>query len=146
MGAFTAAGMFPLSVEQLFEERMTIHRNLEEWRRLGRRGEGTAALGPRPNLRSKTCGASANRRRQMRGRKSSSSWDCVCGDIFSDNHDVNGVDGRLAGIGSFRGAGAFLDSTSREQEGWRGDDYSDDRLCGSDGASRLPSSVGAARP
>jgi hypothetical protein len=48
MGAFTAAGMFPLSVEQLFEERMTIHRNLEEWRRLGRRGEGTAALGPRP--------------------------------------------------------------------------------------------------
>jgi hypothetical protein len=44
--------------------------------------------------------------------------------IFSDNHDVIGVDGRLAGIGSFRGAGAFLDQyLTRHQEDWRGDDY-----------------------
>jgi hypothetical protein len=30
-------------------------------------------------------------------------------DIFSDNHDVIADDGRLANIGSFRGAGALLD-------------------------------------
>jgi hypothetical protein len=45
-------------------------------------------------------------------------------DVFSDNHDVIAADGRLADIGSFRGAGAFLDEhLTRDQEGWRDGDY-----------------------
>jgi hypothetical protein len=39
---------FHPSVEQLFDERVAIHRNLEEWRRLARRRKGSAALEPRP--------------------------------------------------------------------------------------------------
>ncbi len=45
-------------------------------------------------------------------------------DVFSDNHDVITADGRLADIGSFRGAGAFLDEhLTHGQEGWREGDY-----------------------
>ena len=45
-------------------------------------------------------------------------------DIFSDNHDVIAADGRLADIGSFRGAGAFIDEhLTRDQDGWREGDY-----------------------
>jgi hypothetical protein len=39
---------FHPSVDQLFEERVAIHRNLEEWRRLARRRKGSAALELRP--------------------------------------------------------------------------------------------------
>jgi len=35
---------FHPSVEQLFEERVTIHRNLEGWRQLGRQREGKTAV------------------------------------------------------------------------------------------------------
>lgn len=45
-------------------------------------------------------------------------------DVFSDNHDVITADGRLADIGSFRSAGAFLDAhLTRHQEGWPESDY-----------------------
>ena len=40
-------------------------------------------------------------------------------DVFSDNHDVTAADGRVVDIGSFRGAGAFLDGhLTRGQERW----------------------------
>jgi hypothetical protein len=45
-------------------------------------------------------------------------------DIFSDNHEVIAADGRAADIGSFRGAGAFLDEhVTRGEDRWRGGDY-----------------------
>lgn len=45
-------------------------------------------------------------------------------DVFSDNHDVIAADGRVADIGSFRGAGAFLDEhLTRGQDSWREGDY-----------------------
>lgn len=45
-------------------------------------------------------------------------------DIFSDNHDVITPDGRVADIGSFRGAGAFLDEhLTRVQDGRQEGDY-----------------------
>jgi len=45
-------------------------------------------------------------------------------DVFSDNHDVIAADGRVADIGSFRAAGAFLDEhLTHDQEGWRDGDY-----------------------
>lgn len=41
-------------------------------------------------------------------------------DVFSDNHDVIAADGRISDIGSFRGAGAFLDEhLARSQDSWR---------------------------
>jgi hypothetical protein len=44
-------------------------------------------------------------------------------DTFSDNHDVIAADGRIADIGSFRGAGAFLEHLTRDQDGWQEGDY-----------------------
>ena len=45
-------------------------------------------------------------------------------DVFSDNHDVIAADGRVADIGSFRGAGAFLDEhLSRAHDSACGGDY-----------------------
>jgi len=45
-------------------------------------------------------------------------------DVFSDNHDVIAADGRAVDIGSFRGAGAFLDEhVTRDQDRWREGDY-----------------------
>jgi hypothetical protein len=49
---------------------------------------------------------------------------CVFGTSSPDNNDVIAVDGRLADIGSFRGAGAFLDEyLTRDQDGWSEGDY-----------------------
>ena len=46
--------------------------------------------------------------------------DSVCGDTLSDNHDVIAADGRVADIGTCRGASGFLDShLSRDQDGWK---------------------------
>jgi hypothetical protein len=40
-------------------------------------------------------------------------------DTFSDNHEVIAADGRLSDIGSFRGAGAFIDEhLTRDRDGW----------------------------
>jgi hypothetical protein len=48
---------------------------------------------------------------------------CLWG-TFSDNHEVVAADGRLADIGSFRGAGAFIDEhLTRDRDGWREGDY-----------------------
>jgi hypothetical protein len=46
-------------------------------------------------------------------------------DIFSDNHDVLGPDGRVVDIGSFRGAGSFLADSINRQTGRREYDYID---------------------
>jgi hypothetical protein len=41
-------------------------------------------------------------------------------DTFSDNHEVIAADGRVADIGSFRGAGAFIaEHVTRDRDGWR---------------------------
>ena len=45
-------------------------------------------------------------------------------DVFSDNHEVIAADRRAIDIGSFRGAGAFLDEhLTRDEDGWHRDDY-----------------------
>jgi hypothetical protein len=115
---------FHPSVEQLFEERVAIHRNLEEWRRLGRRRKDSAALEPRPeptlkDMRREYEPSLVNEEGEVTELVGLCLWD-----IFSDNHDVIAADGRFADIGSFRGAGAFLDEyLTRDQEGWSDGDY-----------------------
>ena len=65
MAALTSSGVLSPVIEQLFEERVAIHRNLEEWRRLAHRRKGSAAAEPRHrglSRRLTTCAASTNRR------------------------------------------------------------------------------------
>jgi hypothetical protein len=115
---------FHPSVEQLFEERVMIHRNLEEWRRLGLRRRGTTAVDPRPeptleDVRREYEPSLVNLEEEVTELVGLCLWD-----TFSDNHDVITADGRVADIGSFRGAGAFLDEhLTRDQEDWRDGDY-----------------------
>jgi len=115
---------FHPSVEQLFEERVTIHRNLEEWRQLGRRRGRTMAVDPRPeptleDVRREYEPSPVNEEEEVTELVGLCLWD-----VFSDNHDVIAADGRVADVGSFRGAGAFLDEhLTRDQEGWREGDY-----------------------
>ena len=65
-----------------------------------------------PNLRSKTCGVSTKRRRLNEQDEATELVGLCLWDILSDNHDVIEPDGRLADIGSFRGAG-WLPETPR---------------------------------
>lgn len=115
---------FHPSVKQLFEERLTIHRNLEEWRRLGRLRGGTTAVDPRPeptleDVRRGFEPSPVDQDEEVTELVGLCLWD-----VFSDNHDVIVADGRVADIGSFRGAGAFLDEhLTRDQDGWREGDY-----------------------
>lgn len=90
---------FHPSVEQLFEERVTVHRNLEAWRQLGSRRKGTAALDPRPeftleDVRREYEMSPVNEPDEVTELVGLCLWD-----IFSDNHDVIAPDGRLADIG-----------------------------------------------
>lgn len=115
---------FHPSVEQLFQERVALHRNLEELRRLGlrRRGETAGDSRPEPTLedvRREYEASAIEEEEEVTELVGLCLWD-----VFSDNHDVIAADGRLADIGSFRGAGAFLDEhLTRDQEGWRRGDY-----------------------
>jgi hypothetical protein len=100
-----------------------IHRNLEEWRRLGLRRRGTTP-DPRPeptleDVRREYEPSPVNEEEEVTELVGLCLWD-----TFSDNHDVIAADGRVADIGSFRGAGAFLDEhLTRDQDGWREGDY-----------------------
>lgn len=115
---------FHPSVEQLFEERVMLHRNLEEWRQLRRKrqGEMTVTSEPEPtvdDVRREYEPSPVNEEEEVTELVGLCLWD-----VFSDNHDVIAADGRLADIGSFRGAGAFLDEhLTRDRDGWREGDY-----------------------
>lgn len=115
---------FQPAVEQLFAERLAIHRNLEHLRRLGRGRDGTAALDPRPeptleDVRREYEPSPVNEEEEVTELVGLCLWD-----IFSHNHEVIAADGRLADIGSFRGAGAFLDEyLTRDQAGGEDGDY-----------------------
>jgi hypothetical protein len=115
---------FHPSMEQLFEERVMLHRNLEEWRQLRRQRAGTATVSSEPeptleDVRREYEPLPVNEDEEVTELVGLCLWD-----VFSDNHEVVVADGRLADIGSFRGAGAFLDEhLTRDQEGWGEGDY-----------------------
>ena len=102
---------FHPSVERIFEERLLLRRNLERLRRLRRRSDGTVADGasPEPTLedvRKEYEPSPVEQDDEVTQLVGLCLWD-----TFSDNHEVIAADGRLADIGSFRGAGAFIEST-----------------------------------
>jgi hypothetical protein len=115
---------FHPSIERIFEERLLMHRNLEELRRLRRRRDGTAAdvSSPEPTLEDVRKGyepSPVEEDAEVTDLVGLCLWD-----TFSDNHEVIAADGRLADIGSFRGAGAFIDEhLTRDRDGGREGDY-----------------------
>jgi hypothetical protein len=112
------------SIERIFEERLLMHRNLEELRRLRRRRDGRMVdeSSPEPTLedvRKDYEPSPVQQDDEVTELVGLCLWD-----VFSDNHEVIAADGRLADIGSFRGAGAFIDEhLTRDRDGWREGDY-----------------------
>lgn len=127
--------VFHPSVEQIYRETVRVRQNI---RRLTGRMPARAA-DPDPTL-AEIAASHVERPierdveiRELVGR-------CLW-DIFSDNHDVIGPDGRLADIGSFRGAGAFIaELVNRELPDARYDylDFYMGTICVSDRADLTP--------
>lgn len=115
---------FHPSIERIFEERLLMHRNLDELRRMRRPHDGSTAVesSPKPTLedvRKDYEPSPVQQDDEVTELVGLCLWD-----TFSDNHEVIAADGRLADIGSFRGAGAFLDEhLTRDRDGWREGDY-----------------------
>jgi hypothetical protein len=117
---------FHPSVEQRYQEAVQFHRNLEALKEARRRREDSThaidAPAPEPTLedvRREHHATPVDRREEVIELVGLCLWD-----VFSDNHDVIAADGRAIDIGSFRGAGAFLDEhLTRDQNSWREGDY-----------------------
>jgi hypothetical protein len=100
---------FHPSVETVFEERVQMHRNIEEL--IGNRREGepdNPDLAPKPEptleeVRADWQDKPVNAVEEVTELAALCLWD-----VFSNNHDVIVADGRVADIGSFRGAAGFL--------------------------------------
>src|SRR5919201_1574962 len=102
---------FHQSVERVFEERMMMHRNIEELRQLRIAKHGPTdeepVSRPEPTLE--------DVRREYAPQPVQVDVElteligCSLWDIFSDNNEAFTQDGRVADIGSFRGASGFLD-------------------------------------
>src|SRR5438093_2090004 len=117
---------FHPSVERVFEERLQFHQNIAALRIAGSRRAGQAQVeteaSPAPTLEE------VQREYEPEPVQADAELTELVGlclwDVFSDNHDVITADGRVADIGSFRAAGAFLDEhLSGNREGWREGDY-----------------------
>lgn len=117
---------FHPSVERVFEERLQFHQNVAALRIAGSRRTGQAQVeteaSPTPTLED------VRREYEPEPVQADAELTELTGlclwDVFSDNHDVITADGRVADIGSFRGAGAFLDEhLMGNREGWREGDY-----------------------
>ena len=113
---------FHPSVERAFEERLRMHHRIEELRGARRRADtaeaSTAITNPEPTL------DSVRESYERKAVKPIEELTEIVGqclwDVFSDNHDVIAADGRVADIGSFRGASAFLDEwLTGRRDTWR---------------------------
>lgn len=118
---------FHPSAEQLFKERLQIHRNIEGFIKAMRKRSDQATHVPRPEpkleeIRAEWKETQVNIADEVTELVGNCLWD-----VFSDNHDVVAADGRRVDIGSFRGASAFLDGYLRRASGeipsWKEGDY-----------------------
>jgi hypothetical protein len=109
---------FHPSVERVFEERLQLHPNIKALGSVGNRRDGTAQPDAAP-LAEPTL-EEVQREHQPQPVRPHEELTELVGlclwDVFSDSHDVIAADGRLADIGSFRGAGAFLDEHLTDRE------------------------------
>jgi hypothetical protein len=115
---------FHPSVEQVFAESLQVHRNIAALQRArpDRAPTDLTTQSPEPTLehvRLKYRPNPVKAQEELTELVGLALWD-----VFSDNHDVITADGRVADIGSFRGAGAFLDEhLSRIQDSACEGDY-----------------------
>jgi hypothetical protein len=112
--------VFHPSVEQVYREALRIHRNIEALagtrRPLGeKRDEPTIE-----EIRATWQDQPVERDREARELVGRCLWD-----VFSDNNDVIGPDGRVVDIGSFRGAGDFIAELLNRECGESRYDYMD---------------------
>jgi hypothetical protein len=115
---------FHPSVERVFEERLMMHRNIEQLRRIrvSKQADSDDVARPEPTL--EDVGREYNLQPVQPDEEVTELMGCCLWDIFSDNHDVITVDGHIADIGSFRGASAFLDEyLSGDHDTWRAGDH-----------------------
>jgi hypothetical protein len=111
--------VFHPSLEQAYAEAVQFHRNLQAlpWRGPNR--------SPTPEPTRETVARDYQQEpidtaREVRELVGQCLWD-----IFSDNHEVIGPDGRVVDIGSFRGAGGFIAACLNRQIGRQEYDYID---------------------
>jgi hypothetical protein len=101
---------FHPSVAQVFQESLQLHRRMEELSQLRRKPDSKdAERPPKPEptleeIRAEWKESPVNATEEATELVGQCLWD-----VFSDNHEVVAADGRVVDIGSFRGAGAFLD-------------------------------------
>jgi hypothetical protein len=101
---------FHPSPEQVFRELLQSHQHIESLRRMRRNREPHSseyAPSPAPTMEEVRCqweDPPLNVSEETTDVVALCLWD-----IFADNHEVIAMDGRVADIGSFRGASAFLD-------------------------------------
>jgi hypothetical protein len=120
---------FHPSVEQRDEEAVQLHRNIEALRNArgrqdsnAQRDENSSSEPTEPTLEQIR---REYRPTPVRSQEEVTELVGLClWDVFSDNHDVITAHGRVADIGSFRAAGAFLDGhLTRGQHRWHKGDY-----------------------
>jgi hypothetical protein len=117
---------FHPSVERVFEESVQLHRNIESLRhaRKGRDSprEPDDVLSSEPTLEDVR---NEYQPKPVRPNEELTELVGLClWDVFSDNHEVIAADGLVADIGSFRGAGAFLDEhIAGKRDTWKRGDY-----------------------
>jgi len=89
------------TLEQVYEESVRIHRNLADFP--GPRKEPPRAEPTLDEVRATFHETPIDPQREARQLIGDCLWD-----VFSDNHEVTGPDGRLVDLGSFRGAAGTL--------------------------------------
>ena len=111
--------VFHPSVEQIYRESLRIHRNLS---RLGgpRREEDELPAPTLDEIRESWRDEPIDDRREVADLVGRCLWD-----VFSDNHEVTGPDGRLVDLGSFRGSADFIADVLNDEMSARAHDYMD---------------------
>ncbi len=101
---------FHPSPEQVFKERLELHRHIEEMGRIfHKRGSEDPESEPHPEPTKQEVLADWKDQPVKVGDEVTELVGCCLWDVFSDNHEVIAADGRVVDAGSFRGASAFLD-------------------------------------